>query len=182
MRWGLVPPWAGDLKIGSRLINACGETVGEKPAFRTAFRRRRCIVPASGFYEWGKAPDGKQPLRIARRDGGLFGMAGLWEEWQGPQGRVRSFCVVTTTPNELMQGIHHRMPVLLSEAGEGRWLDPEAKPGELWELLRPCPSEPLSVQPVNRTLNRVGFEGPACLEPAPWNPASPGGEGARVLF
>jgi putative SOS response-associated peptidase YedK len=167
MRWGLVPPWAGDLKIGSRLINACGETVGEKAAFRSAFRKRRCIVPASAFYEWIKGPDGKQPLRISRREGGLFGMAGLWEEWRGPEGPVRSFSIITTAANELMERIHHRMPVILGEeAEEACWLDPKAEPAVLRDLLRPCPSEAWVVQPVCRALNRVGFEGPVCLERA----------------
>jgi putative SOS response-associated peptidase YedK len=167
MRWGLVPSWAGDLKIGSKLINACGETVAEKPAFRAAFRRRRCVVPASAFCEWIKTAEGKQPLRISRRDGGLFGMAGIWEEWRGSEGRIRSFSILTTTPNELMAGIHHRMPVILSEAEEAWWLDAEADVGELRELLRPCPSGAWVAEPVNRAWNRVGFEGPACLEPAP---------------
>jgi putative SOS response-associated peptidase YedK len=164
MRWGLVPFWAKDLKIGSSLINARAETVREKPAFRDALVKRRCLVPASGFYEWIRLADGKQPLHIRRRDGEPFAFAGLWEEWRGPEGPVRSYTIITTAANQLMEPIHNRMPVILHEADERRWLDPRADPDALCALLRPCPDGDLEAFPVSRAVNRVGVDGPECLE------------------
>ena len=130
VRWGLIPSWAKDASIGGRLINARAETVAEKPAFRGAFRRRRALVPADGFYEWRKREGDrpKQPLLIRRRDGQPFALAGLWEHWRGPEGEVQTCTIVTTAANVVLAPIHDRMPVILDPASYDRWLDP-AQPG-----------------------------------------------------
>jgi putative SOS response-associated peptidase YedK len=173
MRWGLVPFWAKDLKIGASMINARREGITEKPAFREAVRRRRCLVPASGFYEWLKLAGGKQPMHIRRRDGRPFAFAGLWEQWRGPDGPVRTYTIVTTEPNALMAPIHNRMPVILSGEDAARWLDPEATLDALTALLEPCPPEPLEAFPVNRGVGNVAFQGRECLERAGPPPSAP---------
>jgi putative SOS response-associated peptidase YedK len=154
VRWGLIPGWAKEASIGSRMINARAEGVAGKPAFRAAFRSRRCVVPASGFYEWkrqGRGP--KQPFLIKRKDGEPIGFAGLWESWTDPAtGEVVESCaIVTCPPNGPMAGLHDRMPVILDPADHGRWLDP-AEPGAI-ELLRPCPAEWLEAVPVSTRVN-----------------------------
>ncbi|MFH0793003.1 MAG: SOS response-associated peptidase, partial [bacterium] len=124
MRWGLVPSWAKDCSIGNKLINARGETILEKTSFKRAFQRRRCLVVADGFYEWKRAGGRKQPMRIVMRDRQPFGMAGLWEAWRSPEGEsVESFTIITTEANEMIRGIHNRMPVILKRGDEGMWLD-----------------------------------------------------------
>ena len=174
MRWGLVPFWAKDLKIGASMINARREGITEKPAFREAIRRRRCLVPASGFYEWLKLAHGKQPMHIRRRDGKPFAFAGLWEQWRGPDGPVRTYSIVTTEPNALMEPIHNRMPVILDQRDEARWLDPSAPLDVLGALLEPCLPEALEAFPVNRAMGNVAFQGPECLERrAPSGPSAP---------
>lgn len=172
MKWGLVPRWAKDPAIGNRLINARAETVAEKPAFRQAFQRRRCLIPADGFYEWRKL-DGegrkKQPYFIRRKDGGLFALAGLWERWQ-PEGEgepLRTCVVITTTPNELMAPLHDRMPVILSREAEDIWLDGRAPLELLPSLLVPCPDQELEAYPVSTRVNRPGYDDPDCIEPLP---------------
>jgi putative SOS response-associated peptidase YedK len=165
MRWGLVPFWAEDLKIGTKLLNARSETALEKPAFREAMRRRRCLVPASGFYEWTTIDGKKQPFHIVRRDGRPLAFAGLWEQWRGPDGPLRSYTILTTGPNEIMEPIHNRMPVILDGEVAARWLD-VSTPAE--KALQPAPSGTLEAFPVNRAIGRVGFEGPACLERVHW--------------
>jgi putative SOS response-associated peptidase YedK len=165
MRWGLIPFWAKDPKIGSQLINARGESLAEKPAFRNALKTRRCLVPASGFYEWHATADGKQPLHIRRSDGVPFAFAGLWEQWRGPDGPLRSYTIVTTTPNELMGAYHHRMPVILTPEEEAAWLDPTSPVETLTGLVRPYADGALEAFPVSRAVNRAGFEGPECLQP-----------------
>src|SRR5665647_1585775 len=120
--WGLIPHWAKDKSIGYKTINARGESIATKPAYRAAFRQRRCLVPATGFYEWKALADGKQPYLIRFKSGELFAFAGLWETWTGPEGEVRSFAIITTAPNELMKHIHERMPAIIPRAQYARWL------------------------------------------------------------
>ncbi|WP_342478340.1 SOS response-associated peptidase [Paenibacillus sp. FSL H7-0350] len=123
LRWGLVPVWAKDEKIGNKMINARSETVGEKPAFKRLVKSKRCIIPADGFYEWKKDGSSKQPYRILMSDGGLFSFAGLYDTWEDPEGKKLSTCtIITTTPNSLMEDIHDRMPVILRPEDEADWL------------------------------------------------------------
>ena len=168
MQWGLVPSWAKEAKIGSQMINARCKTVATKPAFQSAFQKRRCLVPASGFYEW-QVLDGKtkQPWHIFRADGGPLALAGLWEHWQSPDGnQLESCAIITTTPNEGMAEIHDRMPVILGEEHWNLWLDPdETDPQAPTELLVPCPSEWLEKTPVSSLVNSVRNESPECLTP-----------------
>jgi len=166
LRWGLVPSWAKDIKIAARLINARAETVAEKPSYRTAFRRRRCLVPADGFYEWKKAGGGnKQPFRIRLPDGGPFAFAGLWERWQPEGGEaVESFTIVTTEAALGIRDIHARMPVILPPADYRPWLDPAATPDGLGALLRPYEAA-LEADPVSTAVNSVRNDTPDCLEP-----------------
>jgi putative SOS response-associated peptidase YedK len=150
--WGLIPSWAKDRKIGNRMINARAETLAEKPAFRNALRRRRCLVPADGFYEWKKDPGvkTKTPMHIRLKSGDIFAFAGLWETWRSPDGSVIPSCtLITTQPNELMADIHDRMPVILRPEDYQRWLDPlERDTGELVELLKPYPAAEMQARPV----------------------------------
>jgi len=169
LRWGLVPPWAEEPKAGSRMINARAETVATNGAFRSAFRRRRCLVPADGFYEWQRQEHGKQPFYIHTRDDAPFAFAGLWEVWEGKDGTVLETCtVITTEPNELMQPIHNRMPVILDRADYARWLDPRMNDPELLKaFLRPFPSEKMTAYPVSRLVNSPSNDAPECLAPLP---------------
>lgn len=170
LRWGLVPHWAKDAKIGYRTINARSETVATQPAFRGPFRKRRCIVPASGFYEWQKTDAaGKKPKRphyVRRRDGRPMALAGLWDLWTGPDGEViESFTIITTNANELVRPCHHRMPVILAPEHYDLWLDPRAPIDRLKTLLAPCPSEWLEMVPVGRQVNNARFDDPSCITP-----------------
>ena len=163
VRWGLVPWWADDPKIGNRLINARAETIERTPAFREAYQRRRCLVPADGFFEWRKAGKQRQPLLIRRRDQAPFAFAGLWERWKPPDGGVlRSCTIVTCPPNALVAPIHDRMPVILAQDDHAAWLDPEASGRE---LLRPCPAEWLEAIPVNPRVNSPANDDSECLAP-----------------
>ncbi|HUB96399.1 MAG TPA: SOS response-associated peptidase [Stellaceae bacterium] len=159
LRWGLVPFWAKDMKIGASLINAAAETVAQKPAFREAFASRRCIVPADGFYEWQKlGPKEKQPFAIVMKDRSLFGFAGLWERWRDKASGavVRSFTIITTTPNEVCAPIHNRMPVILDPASYGRWLGDEAvEPDQLLALLKPYPAALMAAYKVGQAVGNV---------------------------
>ena len=181
MRWGLVPSWAKDVKIGNRMINAVSETAATKPAFRSAFRRRRCLVLADGFFEWRRPArpernkrDGKQrvPLYFSQKSGEPMAFAGLWENWQSPDGEwIRSCTILTTTPNSFIEPIHNRMPVILSAETEPLWLDPLTEtPSNLEPLLVPAPSELLDAREVSPTVNNVRNQGPECIAPA-----APGG-------
>lgn len=167
LRWGLVPWWARDLKIGARMINARSETAAEKPAFRDAVRMRRCIVPVDGFYEWQKLASGKQPMRIRRRDRRPFAFAGLWERWRkGDAEPVESFTVLTTEPNDLLRPIHDRMPVILAPEDFDRWLDPALRsPDAVSGLLAPCEDDELEAYPVSTLVNSWRNDVPACIEP-----------------
>jgi putative SOS response-associated peptidase YedK len=163
-RWGLIPSWAKDPAIGSRMINARAETVGEKPAFRAAFRRRRCLIPADGFYEWEQLPGGaKQPWRITVEGGDPFAFAGLWEDWLGADGsEVETCTIVTTEAAPAIAGIHHRMPVILDPADFGGWLHGE--PAAAHALLRPYRG-PLAAYRVSTRVNSVRNDDAALLEP-----------------
>jgi putative SOS response-associated peptidase YedK len=168
LRWGLIPSWSKDVKIGYKLINARSETVAEKPSFRSAFKHRRCLIPASAFYEWQKQGSSrKQPFVISMRDGEPFSFAGLWESWTDPQGEVIETCtILTTTANEVMQPIHERMPVIFSPSSEEQWLDPRASGDALRSLLVPYSSEGMEARPVGLWVNNPKNDGPKCLEPA----------------
>jgi putative SOS response-associated peptidase YedK len=169
LTWGLIPSWAKDPSIGNKLINARAETLSEKPAFRAAFRRRRCLVPADGFFEWKKTGTGKQPWFIARKDGKPMALAGLWEHWESPDGSViESFTLITTEPNELVKRLHDRMPAILPEDAFDLWLDPDADPAELQALLlTPFPAELMDSWPVSTAVNRAGNDDPGLIEPLP---------------
>ncbi len=165
LRWGLVPFWAKDPAIGNRLINARGETVAEKPSFRAAFKRRRCLVLADGFYEWQKRPGRKQPMRISLQSGDPFAFAGLWETWTQPDDQLlRTFTIITTAPNELVAPVHNRMPVILRQEHEDLWLDNAAHPELLLDLLRPYPADLMSAYPVSHRVNSPANDDPSIVE------------------
>lgn len=167
LHWGLIPFWAKDPGIGSRMINARAETVAEKPAFRAAFRRRRCLVPADGFYEWQKQNGSKQPFYIRLQDGRPFAFAGLWERWQDEEGGVIESCtLLTTRPNELIRPLHNRMPVILHPHNYAVWLDPEVEDLDvLRRLLDPYPPSEMEAYAVSRYVNAPRNEGPDCIAP-----------------
>lgn len=169
LRWGLVPPWAKDPSIGNRLINARGETVADKPAFRRAFERRRCLVPMSAFYEWRKGgAKGGEPWAFRRADGDLFAVAGLWETWTAPDGGTLETCaLITTTPNELVASLHDRMPVIVPFAACGRWLDPAASQQALSGLLVPFPAREMTAYRVSPRVGNAGIDEPGLLDPLP---------------
>jgi putative SOS response-associated peptidase YedK len=165
-RWGLIPAWAKDPAIGNKLANARAESIGERPAFREAFRLRRCLVPASGFYEWQSVAGRKQPYYLSPADGALFGLAGIAEEWQGPQQSLRSVALITTAPNELMRGIHDRMPVIVAPEHYGAWLDPAQRdPRALRPLLRAYPAERMRAHPVSARVNTPRHDDAQLIEP-----------------
>lgn len=167
--WGLIPSWAKDPEIGSRMINARSETLAEKPAFRTAFRRRRCLVLADGFYEWQKQPGSKSkiPMYIRLSSKEPFAFAGLWEIWNSKDGSsILSCTIITTEPNELMKDIHNRMPVILPEDAYQRWLEPgEKSPAQLSALLTPFPAERMTAFPVSTLVNNPRNDTPQCVAP-----------------
>ena len=163
LRWGLVPSWADDPEIGSRMINARAETAPEKPSFRSAFKRRRCLIPSDGFYEWKREEGGKQPYYIHMQDGRPFAFAGLWESWHD---ELRTCAIITTRANELVAGVHDRMPVILPRENYDAWLDPEADKEELVSLLRPYPGDDLETFPVSRFVNSPRNNDERCVEPA----------------
>jgi putative SOS response-associated peptidase YedK len=164
LRWGLVPSWAQDPKIGDRLINARAEAIAEKPAYRRAFERRRCLIPADGFYEWQPVADRrrKQPMFVHRRDGEPMAFAGLWEVWREHEDDdwLRTCVIVTTEANDLLMPIHDRMPVVLPESAWETWLDPDADPDTLLRLLVPVPDDVVVVYPVSTLVNSADNDGP----------------------
>jgi putative SOS response-associated peptidase YedK len=175
LHWGLIPFWAKDPKIGSRMINARSETVAEKPAFRAAFRQRRCLIVADGFYEWQKTNGTKQPYYIRLHDARPFAFAGLWERWQGPESVIESCTLLTTAPNELLSSVHNRMPVILKPSDYDLWLDPDLNHAEmLGEVLRPFPSELMQAYPVSLHVNRPRNDDPRCIEPLAEQPGLAG--------
>lgn len=156
LRWGLIPPWAKDMTLGSKMINARSETLLEKPSFRNPFRRKRCLIIADSFYEWKRIDaKTKTPMRIKLKSNDLFGMAGLWEQWKTPDGKSVFTCtVITTTPNELMEGIHDRMPVILKPEDEKIWLDPTNNDLELLtQLLKPLDPDLMEAYEVSSLVN-----------------------------
>lgn len=167
LRWGLIPSWAKDPKIGHQCINAKAETVAEKPAFRSAFKKRRCLIVATGFYEWQQQGRTKQPIWIGRRNQEPFAFAGLWEHWQPAEGEPVETCtIITTEPNTLMAPIHNRMPVILASESYAQWLDPECHQIEpLKALLRPYANDDLIAYPVSTLVNNPRHDVPQCLEP-----------------
>ena len=167
MRWGLVPFWAKDIKVGFANINAKAGGVETKPAFREAFRQRRCLVPVDSFYEWKKTANGKQPYAIALADHKLMALAGLWESWRSPAGeRVRSFAIVTTQPNQLCAELHNRMPVILAPEARPAWLGEEpADEAQLKSFLAPYPSGQMVCWPVSARVGNVKNNDPSLIEP-----------------
>ncbi|OGF56915.1 MAG: hypothetical protein A2Z21_07380 [Candidatus Fraserbacteria bacterium RBG_16_55_9] len=166
-RWGLIPSWAKDPRIGHKLINARAETLFEKPSFRSAARGRRCLVLADGFYEWRTTAKGKVPVYIRLKSKRPFGFAGLWESWTSPEGRtVKTCAIVTTHANELMKPIHERMPVIVPKEMEATWLSPEIQAEkDLKEILQPYPAEQMETYEVLRLVNSPGNDLPECVEP-----------------
>ena len=168
--WGLIPSWAKDPSIGNRLINARGETLAEKPSFRGGYKYKRCLVLADGFYEWMKQPGTKTkvPHFIHMKDRRPFAFAGLWDEWNGPDGsQIRSCTIVTTEPNELMAPIHNRMPVILPHDAYAQWLDTAPQTREtLQPLIRPYPAEEMAAYPVSTLVNSPKNDRAECVVPA----------------
>jgi putative SOS response-associated peptidase YedK len=167
-RWGLVPHWATDARAGSRMFNARAETLTTSPAFREAFRRRRCLVPVDGFYEWKREGTGRQPYLVERSDGRPLVLAGLWAGWHDPATEQvrRTFSIVTTTPNGALAGLHDRMPVILTDRDWDRWLVPAPDDaGELRGLVQPTDEVALQIRAVARHVNDVRRDGPELIEP-----------------
>ncbi|OQP07346.1 hypothetical protein B1690_05555 [Geobacillus sp. 46C-IIa] len=166
MRWGLVPFWAKDVRIGAKMINARSETVDEKASFRHAFKRRRCLIVADGFYEWRKEGEKKVPYRFTLAAGAPFAFAGLWERWDGPSGPLETCTIITTKANELVAAIHDRMPVILPSERHGDWLDPSLDDSEyLKTFLQPYPSERMRMYEVSPLVNSPKNDVSACIEP-----------------
>jgi len=168
LKWGLVPSWAQDPQMGSRLINARAETIAEKPAFRQAFRHRRCLLPADGFYEWVTSSDQtKQPYLFRLLQGDCFSFAGLWEHWESSNGTVINSCtILTTDSNELIQPLHHRMPVIVPPESYKKWLDLRLDYPALAEsIFRPYPAAEMTGFPVDPAVNDPHHDTPACMEP-----------------
>jgi putative SOS response-associated peptidase YedK len=169
IRWGLIPFWAKSEKVGYNLINARGDTIAEKPAFRQAFKRRRCLIPASGFYEWRTMPGSrvKQPYYITLQSGELMTFAGLWESWRNAADeQIETFTIITTDANELLAKLHNRMPDILDRGDWDAWLDPNASEATLLKLIHPYPSDEMRVWPVSTRVNKPGADIPALIEPA----------------
>jgi putative SOS response-associated peptidase YedK len=163
-RWGLIPHWAKDAKIAYSTINARSETAATKPAFRDAFKSRRALIPADGYFEWKRDGKEKQPHLIRMKGGGQFAFAGLWSTWQSPDGELMSYTIMTTEPNEMMAEIHNRMPVILGEADHDRWLDLDADPAD---VLKPCPANWLEAYPVDKRVGNVRNNDAKLIEPLP---------------
>lgn len=181
--WGLIPFWAKDASIGSRMINARSETLAEKPMFRTALKRRRCLIPTSGFYEWKKNPDGKSktPMYIRMKGGKPFAFAGLWERWNSPDGsEVRSCTIITCDPNAMVKEIHNRMPVIVPAEKYKQWLDPEELGAEQTaSFFHPYPAAQMEAYAVSRAVNNPKVDEPGLIEPAVVSEAAPAGPTSR---
>ncbi|WP_078556043.1 SOS response-associated peptidase [Bacillus alkalicellulosilyticus] len=168
LQWGLIPSWAKDRKNAYKMINARGETIAEKPSFKKAFAKRRCLLPTTGFYEWKQTADGKKPYFIRMADEQLFAFAGLWEKWIDPESQetVFSCTIVTTFPNELMSSLHNRMPLLLSKEGQQDWLNPELTDvEELEKWIQPYPSEEMVAYEVSTFVNKPSNNDHSCIAP-----------------
>ena len=168
MRWGLIPYWAKDERIGHRMINARAETAPTKPAFRMPFRRQRCLIPAQGFYEWRKTAQGKTPYYIRLRDGSTMAFAGLWDGWKSPDGGgLRSCTIITTAANEFVAPLHDRMPVIVPRDSFHTWLTGDAEAAQ--QLLLPYGASELEAYPVSRFVNKPENDDPRCIEPVAGN-------------
>ncbi|MDT3417110.1 putative SOS response-associated peptidase YedK [Brevibacillus aydinogluensis] len=168
LRWGLIPSWAKDERIGHKMINARAETLTEKPAFRNLINRKRCIIPADGFFEWKQTPRGKQPMRILLKSGELFAFAALYDTWINRAGqKVHTCTIITTQPNELVRDIHDRMPVILqNQAAESIWLDRKVQDTEILQsLLTPYPADQMTAYPVSPVVGNPKIDEPVCIEP-----------------
>jgi putative SOS response-associated peptidase YedK len=166
LRWGLVPPWADDPRVGFRMINARAETVEDKPAYREPFQRGRCLIVADGFYEWQRE-GARQPFHVTRGGGEPFAFAGIRTAWRDPHGELlRSCAIITTAANVVVAHIHPRMPAILDPADEEEWLDPGTPPLRLHAMLRPLPDTETHVRPVSKAVNDARYDGPECLAPA----------------
>jgi putative SOS response-associated peptidase YedK len=161
LRWGLIPSWAKDPGIGNSLANARADTIAEKPAFRSAFKKRRCLVVADGFYEWGTGDGGKIPYYFQLQDGEPFAFAGLWERWEKGEEPVESCTLITTEANGVVGRVHNRMPVILEPDDYDRWLDPNEQDAK--ELLRPLPDDALISYAVSKLVNNPRNERPECI-------------------
>jgi putative SOS response-associated peptidase YedK len=169
LRWGLVAPWADDPKSGPPLINARAESLLDKPTFCGAFQKRRCLVPADGYYQWREGDASKQPYLIARRDGAPFALAGIWERWgprHDPAAALDSFTIITTEANDFLSSFHHRMPVVLPPESYAAWLDPDAAGEDVADLLTPATNNLLEAVPLARAVNSIRADGPEVLQPA----------------
>jgi putative SOS response-associated peptidase YedK len=178
MHWGLIPSWAADPSIGNRMINARAETLTESPSFKPLVDRRRCIIPADGFYEWRKEGKRKVPMWVYLNSLKPFGLAGLWDVWRKPDGkRVESFTIITTDPNELVRPIHNRMPVILRPEDEDQWLDASRTPFvKAKSLLKPYPEELMDAHDVSSIVNSAKYDGPDCIQPILDNEIPPTGQ------
>lgn len=167
LKWGLIPSWAKDSSIGAKLINARSETVPEKPSFREAFKKRRCIIPADGFYEWQRRGGHRQPFYFKLKDGGLFGFAGLWEQWRSPEGEgVETCSILTTDANAVLKPVHERMPVILHSDSYDLWLDEDVRKQDLRrELLCPFPASEMVSYPVSTAINKPQHQGKELVQP-----------------
>ncbi len=165
LRWGLIPRWAKDPKIAFRTINARAETVASKPAFREAFRKRRCLIPADGFYEWRHQKGVKQPFFVQQKEGRPFALAGLWEQWQRDGEQIQSCTIVVTQANAVLRTVHDRMPVIVSPADYASWLDPTSHDETLLaSLVAACANVDLEIRPVSTLVNNPRNDLPACVE------------------
>lgn len=168
--WGLIPMWAKDPEIGNRLINARGETLAEKPSFRGSYRHKRCLILSDGFYEWKSfgSRKTKTPYYIHMQDRKPFAIAGLWDHWESPDGSsIKSCTIITTTPNELMESIHDRMPVILHPRDYAKWLNPAPQtPENLQPLIKPFPAEAMTAYSVSTLVNKVANDTPELVVPA----------------
>jgi putative SOS response-associated peptidase YedK len=166
LRWGLIPHWAKDMKIGYKMINARGETLAQKPSFRAAFKKRRCLVVADGFYEWQHSGSSKQPYFVHFKDNSFFGFAGLWESWNSPDGNIMESCtIITTLPNELIKEIHDRMPVILHPEQYELWLHASSPEQSLLNLIMPYPADEMAVYRISTEVNSPQNDSPNCILP-----------------
>lgn len=163
-RWGLVPKWSKDADIGYKMINARVETLEEKPSYKDPLRKQRCLIPATGFYEWQHSPEGKLPYYIHPTDQQLFAFAGLYSVWQNPQGgQLKTFTIITTVANDLIHSIHSRMPVILTPEDEQTWLDSDSSLSQLNRVMKVYPSQKMQLHPVSRKINNPESEGPELI-------------------
>ena len=173
LKWGLVPSFAEDPAVGNRMINARSETVARLPAFREPFQKRRCLVPANGFYEWRRAGRARDPFLLKMKDDEPFAFASIWDRWRRGGDRIESCAILTTAANDLVAPIHNRMPVILDRSAYDLWLDPSADPEELQRILLPFPASRMVAVPVSPRVNSPAVDDPECETPVAEPPAAP---------